>query len=383
MGNDWSTICQAVSGAGKSRASATSVSAVLISCWCTTALAGVLVCALWWKAGDRRKKAWPLYGRFVLLLVFASIAGSIYSGASMSFKDTVFQSEQFHNENQNRLSFKEYRSKQASLYAEAYSWNAVAAIFYGFKVLFMFSAKIQIMDRLVFFSYLMPSPSLTQQYRDRVLKIQDCFFYFIYFSCAAGCCLLFAQAYHDQLSSSKFFDASKAYNEGNIGLGNQSYTDAFKFRDEGEFIRSFQLILEGCVLAFIVLVFVIVGGRCIMRIHRQMQRSLLNPSKDTDDLQLKMYCTVGVVFVSFLIRSAFILYLAALSSSINSRECVFNPQCKRCGSCQCSWRHLYVWNEYTPQLETAINLVSSPVTLLAVLWGMTSVRIRQVCTPRS
>jgi hypothetical protein len=45
---------------------------------------------------------------------------------------------------------------------------------------------------------------------------------------------------------------------------------------------------------------------------------------------------------------------------------------------QCELRRVYWWNTFTPQFETAIMIVSGPVTLLVALWGMTSARTREV-----
>jgi hypothetical protein len=43
------------------------------------------------------------------------------------------------------------------------------------------------------------------------------------------------------------------------------------------------------------------------------------------------------------------------------------------------WRRIYWWNNFTPQFEAAIMIVSAPITLLVALWGMTSARTRDVC----
>jgi hypothetical protein len=36
---------------------------------------------MWWKAGEKRSQAWPLYGRFVLLVALSGLAGIVNSGA--------------------------------------------------------------------------------------------------------------------------------------------------------------------------------------------------------------------------------------------------------------------------------------------------------------
>jgi len=39
---------------------------------------------------------------------------------------------------------------------------------------------------------------------------------------------------------------------------------------------------------------------------------------------------------------------------------------------------LQTWNDYTPEFFFIVVLISSPLTLLVALWGMTTDRMRQV-----
>ena len=43
---------------------------------------------------------------------------------------------------------------------------------------------------------------------------------------------------------------------------------------------------------------------------------------------------------------------------------------------------LQTWNDYTPEFFFIVVLISSPLTLLVALWGMTTDRMRQVCRER-
>ena len=41
-------------------------------------------------------------------------------------------------------------------------------------------------------------------------------------------------------------------------------------------------------------------------------------------------------------------------------------------SCYNVFTHMFYWMYYTPEFQVTIVLVSSPLTLLVALWGMTS-----------
>jgi hypothetical protein len=54
------------------------------------------------------------------------------------------------------------------------------------------------------------------------------------------------------------------------------------------------------------------------------------------------------------------------------------------GDCNLSCHNLFflisVWMSYTPEFQSAIVLISSPLALLVALWGMTSERMLQRMT---
>ncbi len=47
-------------------------------------------------------------------------------------------------------------------------------------------------------------------------------------------------------------------------------------------------------------------------------------------------------------------------------------------SCYNVYTHIVGWMFYTPEFESIIVLISSPLTLLVALWGMTSNALLQV-----
>ena len=63
----------------------------------------------------------------------------------------------------------------------------------------------------------------------------------------------------------------------------------------------------------------------------------------------------------------------------------FNEQCPgSTGTCDASCHNVYShfvgWTLYTPAFESTIVLISSPVTLLVALWGMTTKATLQLMT---
>jgi hypothetical protein len=48
-------------------------------------LVGSITCYLWWRAGEKKKQVWPLYGRFVLLVALSGLAGIVNSGICRPF----------------------------------------------------------------------------------------------------------------------------------------------------------------------------------------------------------------------------------------------------------------------------------------------------------
>ena len=131
-------------------------------------------------------------------------------------------------------------------------------------------------------------------------------------------------------------------------------------------------------------------------------------------LKLQILSTVAVVFVSFMLRAAFsatnaITSFAPLNSTcgnrfLRARACararipvcpstrmrvrVFVHPCitfccsttaGNCDpSCQPEGVIVNVWLFYTPELQLTVVFLSSPVTLLVALWGMTSSQARSM-----
>ena len=167
-----------------------------------------------------------------------------------------------------------------------------------------------------------------------------------------------------------------------------------------KFVRSFILLvlsltrvqwIEVVMLLFIIGAFSVASLLSMKRIHNTLavfnrvtdSRRLLvpHPQKGASKpklvnaagrhLRLQILGTFATVFVTFLIRAAWSI-LNALSYEEDSFSNLIGG-CKPCdGSCSSVSVPLFYFLQFTPQLQMSIMLVSSPLTLLVALWGMTS-----------
>jgi len=83
-------------------------------------------------------------------------------------------------------------------------------------------------------------------------------------------------------------------------------------------------------------------------------------------LLLQTCITVAVVFVTFLIRTAFETILA-LANFYN-----LNISCGICDPCQSVYYLMRVWISTIPEVTAIVMALAEPLTLLVALWGMTS-----------
>ena len=106
-------------------------------------------------------------------------------------------------------------------------------------------------------------------------------------------------------------------------------------------------------------------------------------------LMRKLAGTVAVVFVSLLLRAIYASMLAVADSLQDvGKGCSDNfcSQCFNvyalalpCSQCHCAllvfrYTHVKTFIVYSPAFTLMVVLISSPLTLLVALWGMTGVR---------
>ena len=87
-----------------------------------------------------------------------------------------------------------------------------------------------------------------------------------------------------------------------------------------------------------------------------------------------MVITTAVVFVAFVVRSVqstmFAVARQLQDTADGARRCPGVTPCDP--SCFNEFTHINTWAGRTPEFQVTVVLVSSPLTLLVALWGMTS-----------
>ena len=85
-----------------------------------------------------------------------------------------------------------------------------------------------------------------------------------------------------------------------------------------------------------------------------------------------MVITTVVVFVTFVVRSVQSTMLAVSRQLQDSARMCPGVTTLCDPSCYNVFTHINLWAGNTPEFQVTIVLVSSPLTLLVALWGMTS-----------
>jgi hypothetical protein len=157
-------------------------------------------------------------------------------------------------------------------------------------------------------------------------------------------------------------------------------SDGFKFAGYGS-------ICEGCSLVIMLVSFLAAGVLCIRRFYSGASSSATEAGRQIKKVRLQITVTVSTVFVTFLMRS---VYAAALAASRSDSRIATpfdeNPQCAQdsymsCDTCQNLGVLVQTWLYLCPAFSFTVFLLSSPVTILVALWGMTTDSLLQSVRP--
>ena len=147
-------------------------------------------------------------------------------------------------------------------------------------------------------------------------------------------------------------------------------SDGFKFAGYGS-------ICEGCSLVIMLVSFLAAGVLCIRRFYSGVTSSATEAGRQIKKVRLQIIVTVSTVFVTFLMRSVYAAALAASRRGQISTPFDDKPQCPRtttvlCDTCQEVGLIVQTWLWLCPAFSFTVFLLSSPVTILVSLWGMTT-----------
>jgi hypothetical protein len=160
---------------------------------------------------------------------------------------------------------------------------------------------------------------------------------------------------------------------------------AVKSINDGMQFAGYGSICEGCSLVIMLVSFLAAGVLCIRRFYSGTTSSATEAGRQIKKLRLQIIVTVSTVFVTFLMRS---VYAAALAASRRGRilristgsvgSTIFcETGAGLCDRCQDLGVIVQSWLYLCPAFSFTVFLLSSPVTILVSLWGMTPDSILQ------
>jgi hypothetical protein len=114
-----------------------------------------------------------------------------------------------------------------------------------------------------------------------------------------------------------------------------------------------------------------------MRIRRQVRQQAIGDAVVLGkQMRREIIFTTGFVFVAFLLRSVTSTILAVAFQFQDTANACSKNLCD--ASCANVFTLMSYWNTYTPEFQTTVVLISSPLALLVALWGATTKRALQL-----
>ena len=145
-------------------------------------------------------------------------------------------------------------------------------------------------------------------------------------------------------------------------------------------------ICEGCSLVIMLVSFVVAGVLCVRRFYSGTTNKSTEAGRRVIKVRRQIIVTVSTVFLTFLIRAVYAAALAvsrqggnffvtALSAG-GGRDymstCNTPNVVSFCDPCQELGLLVQIWLWLCPAFPFTVFLLSSPVTILVALWGMTT-----------
>jgi hypothetical protein len=338
-----------------------------VAAYFLSALAGGTMFYRWRRISEEdRGRVWKLYGWFSGLMMCGSFFGALAWLARMMSLVTTFRARKEPGlQSAERLLFE----------SRALSLRAAFDVTYAIELIFLCAAKLMVLDRMhVFLSSEGIGARKWWAQAGRIVMVV------VVLGNSVGLAANSASAFHYQKAAEATRTAYEHLAAGDSSQGNEYRLQGIKEVQYAGSIGSVQSFCEVVVLLFIVTAFTIVGFLSA----RHFSFRLL--SMDTSShaavsgraLRLQVACTTSVVFFAFLLRSV-TSTLEAVAFQMRAAEKGCATGSSDCDAlCWNAFTHIVLWINYTPEFQSMIVLVSSPLALTVALWGMTSKIMLQI-----
>jgi hypothetical protein len=317
---------------------------------------------LWWRMDEEgRRRVWSLYGRFCGLMVCGSCFGVVTWAARMMGLANFFISRDAFS----RGDF----VQQFSLVALAESWSAVFLVMYAIDFLCLSAARLMVLDRMSDFA-----AGQDEGAKKRWAAGGRMVMAVVVLGNTVGLAANVAAAVYVRRSAEAASTASVLYAANSTQAALESFSLSLTEVQFAMSIMSVQSFCEVAVLLLIVAAFVVAGVVCA-RVIRSKLLAVDAASASAAagrELRRQMVVTTVVVFVAFVVRS--------VQSTINAVTRQLQNRANQCpgvtdlcdSTCYNVFTLIFWWTLFTPEFQVTVVLVSSPLTLLVALWGMTS-----------
>ena len=316
--------------------------------------------------GQGRQWAWWLYGWFSGLMLCGSCCGAVAWGARMQKLILGFN-----------LSNPSYASTltNAQFYSLAAQGQHLAAAFvitYAIAFLCLSVAKLMALDQMMNFAV-----SKSRDVPRRWVVWGRVVMAGVVVGNVVGLGGNVAAAVYFEQSAESYSAASAAYAANNTAAGLNFVNIGSQQNQLADSTQAVQLFCEVAVLLLIIVAFAVTGAAC----RRRFTSAQLDDTADGRQLWRQIVGTAGFVFVTFLLRAVFST-MNAVANELQDD----GVSCPSHNPCDASCYNLYTlmqfWLFYTPEFHSSVELISSPLTLLVALWGMTSKRTLQLMRSR-
>jgi hypothetical protein len=310
---------------------------------------------------EGRRRVWPLYGWFCGLMLCGSCFGVFTWSARM-----------IHLVNQFNGVDAELRGdlvQHWSLFALHYSWVSVFYATYAIEFLCLSAARLMVLDRMSLFA-----AGQDEGRRKRWAAGGRIVMAVVVLGNAVGLAANVAAAVHGQRAAEAASTASVLYAANNTQVAFESASLSQTEIQLAVSIAAVQSICQVAVLLLVVAAFILVGVVCTRLVSSRLLAVDVESAfaSEVRELRRQIVVTTVVVFVTLVLRS--------VQSTMFAVARQLQDQARRCPgvtgfcdpSCHNQFTHMLVWMLRTPEFQVTIVLVSSPLTLLVALWGMTS-----------
>lgn len=338
-----------------------------LAAFCLSAVASAYMFARWRRLDeDDREKVWRLYGRYTGLMFVGSCFGAaawLCNMQTFAFNFTAHNLRITTNQSAAQVQIQ-------TTYAQQSAWQAAFFVFYSLDFLFLSSALLLILDRMLgFIENFTASINICHQpvAAGRIVMTT------VVVGNVVGLCGNVAASAYSARASALNLEAAAAWTADPSIFPKLVIEYGIQYRNVAR-AQSVQQFSEVVVLLVIIVAFAASGAISIKRM-----RAVKNTGSAGARLQLKVMTTVGVVFLSFLLRAIFSIMLAVSGALQN-----YDVECTGglCAPCYNMYSNMQVWLHFTPEFQLIIMLISSPLASLVALWGMTSDRMWKMLTSR-